>query len=134
MNTVERTVNPEETLRQWTDAVDDLLVRVSVWARSEDWDTHVEEKVLREKELGSYRTRSLVLDTPTGRLILEPVAQSVPGAQGRVDLCAWPSLNRVRLLRTGDRWIVRTDSGIDWPHSWSRDTFVELARALTTAL
>jgi hypothetical protein len=133
MSIVERVVDRQETLRQWTDAVDQLLAQVSAWGESENWDMHTEEKELREKAVGSYRTRTLALQTPAGRLILEPVAQSVPGAEGRVDLYAWPTLNRVRLLRTGDHWTVRTDSGIDWPHPWNRDTFVELARALTNA-
>lgn len=30
------------------------------------------------------------------------------------------------LVRKQGNWRVRTDSGIDWPKPWSRETFVEL--------
>jgi len=67
---------------------------------------------------------------------LEPIARGTVGAQGRVDLYAWPSLFRVMLLhkpRGKDRpleWVVRTESGLDWPQAWSRETFLTLADGL----
>ena len=66
----------------------------------------------------------LTIHAPQGRLILEPIARGIVGAQGRVDLYAWPSLFKVLLLhkpRGKDRpleWVVRTESGLDWPQPW----------------
>ena len=71
-----------------------------------------------------------------GRLILEPIARGVLEAQGRVDLYAWPSLFRVMLLHKplgkdrGLAWGMRTESGIDWPQPWGRETFFTLAKGM----
>ncbi len=90
-----------------------------------------ESRQILEERLGAYEIHALVLETPRGRLLLEPIAFDVAGARGRVDYSVWPSLFRVMLLREGDdRWVVRTDSGINWPHPWGEGTFVELANAL----
>ena len=86
-----------------------------------------------EKSLGEYGTQRLLIHAQPGDLVVEPVARYVPGAEGRVDFYAWPSHNRVRLLRRPEGWVVRTDSGIDWPHPWNRETFLDLARRLMAA-
>lgn len=30
-------------------------------------------------------------------------------------------------------WVVRTESGLDWPHPWGRETFLALAEGLLKA-
>ena len=37
------------------------------------------------------------------------------------------------LILAEGKWSVLTDSGIDWPEPWGRETFVELAISLTKA-
>jgi len=55
--------------------------------------------------LGIPRLRSRALEpTPARR-----------ARDGRVDLLAWPSLNRMMLIRASDRWVVKTDSGVAVP-------------------
>ena len=88
----------------------------------------------------AYRVPVVTIHAPQGRLILEPIARGTLGAQGRVDLHAWPSLFRVMLLhrpRGKDRpleWVVRTESGLDWPQLWNRETFLTLAEGAAERL
>ena len=53
------------------------------------------------------------------------------GADGRVDLEAWPSLNRVRLVPAADQWKFITDSNVPLDSPWGSDAFVRLAKHLT---
>ena len=67
--------------------------------------------------------------------MFRPIGWNTLGSKGRIDLYAWPTLYRVMpLRRSDDSWVVRTESGIDWPHPWGKETFVELARGLVKAL
>lgn len=121
-----------------------LADEVQAWADQESaargWHVEREQKELSEEVVGGvYHVSVVTIHAPQGRLILEPVARGVLGAQGRVDLYAWPSLFRVMLLHKplskdrGLMWIVRTESGIDWPQPWSRETFLTLAEGLLNA-
>jgi hypothetical protein len=81
--------------------------------------------------LNHYSLPVLVIDRPEGRLIVEPRARVILGAEGRVDFYAWPTLTRVMLLRRGKgQWVVRTDSGINWPEPWNQAAFEHLGRSL----
>ncbi len=120
-----------------------LADEVQAWAGQEaarGWRVEREEKELAEEVVGgAYRVPVVTIIAPQGRLVLEPIARGTVGAQGRVDLYAWPSLFRVMLLhkpRGKDKpieWVVRTDSGLDWPQPWSRETFLALADGLLNA-
>jgi hypothetical protein len=133
MSVTEQALDPATLRAEWLAAVSRLLAEISSWAAEQEWQVETGEQTLQEKALGEYATECLTIHAPAGDLVVEPVARCVPGAEGRVDLYAYPSHHRVRLLRQGDRWVVRTDSGIDWPHPWSRATFLELAHALMSA-
>jgi hypothetical protein len=133
MSVTEQILDPETLRAEWLAAANSLLADISAWAAEQEWQVETGEQTLQEKPLGEYETLCLTIHAPAGDLVVEPVARCVPGAEGRVDLYAWPSHHRVRLLRRAGRWVVRTDSGIDWPHPWSRDTFLELATALISA-
>ena len=70
---------------------------------------------------------------PDGELLLEPVALFVRGARGRVDLEAFPSQSRVKLLLDNGTWQIMTDSNVPLRQPWTEDTFVQLARDLLSA-
>jgi|SRR6185437_3113820 len=123
----------ESRRSQWLGWMESIASDVKVWAESAGWLVHRNQKEMDEPGLGNYEAPVLQIKTPSGHLIVEPVALQVIGAQARIDLYAWPSLNRVKLVRIKDQWTVRTDSGIDWPKAWSRETFLELAQQLTSA-
>lgn len=133
MSTIEQVPDVEQVRADWLAAVDRLLEDIIKWSSEQGWPVRVQDKEIQEKLLGSYHVRQVEVDTPEGVIVAEPVAQSVVRAHGRVDLYAWATRHKVRLLRQGHEWIVRTDSGIDWPSVWGRDTYVYLAQALARA-
>lgn len=82
---------------------------------------------------GAYVVPGLRISAGDDELRLEPIARGVLHADGRVDLYAWPSMFRVMLLRKGGEWVIRTESGLDWPQAWGRETFLTLADGLLRA-
>lgn len=131
----------------WEKQTRQLADDVETWVRQETnrgWRVEREEKELAEEVVGGlYHVPIITIHAPQGRLILEPIARGIVGAQGRIDLYAWPSLFRVMLLhkpRGKDNsedqpleWVVRTESGLDWPLPWNRETFLNLAQSLLNA-
>jgi hypothetical protein len=121
---------------EWTQAVRDLERDVADWAKAEGWKVSASEKVVSEESIGDYTIPDLTIETPEGhRLILEVKGRGPASASGRVQLFAWPTLFRVLLLHKPDNdgWIIRTDSGIPLRKTWSRETFITLARDLLSA-
>ena len=99
------------------------------------WSTEWEgSREIQEEPLGTYTVSVLTIHTPSGRLILEPIARNYPG-RGIVELFAWPTLFRVRLLRGEEDsdWQVRVDSGFILHEEWNRENFVRLASDLLNA-
>ena len=148
MLTKEQTADLETRMAQsrhdWEHSTVLLANDVQTWADQEaavrGWRVEREEKELAEEVVGgAYRVPVVTIHAPQGLLILEPIARGTVGAQGRVDLYVWPSLFRVMLLhkpRGKDRpleWVVRTESGLNWPQSWGRETFLTLAEGLLNA-
>lgn len=76
----------------------------------------------------------LTLQSQDGELRVEPVARNFPG-RGIVELYAWPTLRRVRLLPNNEQgvWRVLTDCGIYLRQEWDRDSFMTLANDLIQA-
>ena len=90
-------------------------------------------KVIEERPLGAYSVQTLRIRLPQGEVHVNPIARHVMGAEGRVDLEAWPSLNRVRLVPAADQWTVITDSNVPLDSPWGPETFIQLAKHLTAA-
>src|SRR5436309_10961496 len=106
---------------QWITWMDEISNDVARWSQDARWLVHRKQKTLHEKSIGTYEAPVVEIKTPSGHLIVEPVALEVFGAEARIDLYAWPSLNRVKLIRVNGAWKLRTDSGIDWPKPWSKE-------------
>jgi hypothetical protein len=117
----------------WLALVAQTLDEISGWARAERWAAVRHEKQIEEQALGTYSVAVLTIQLPSGHLHVEPIARYVAGAEGRIDLLSFPVLNRVTLLRKGDTWVARTDSGVVYPRSWNRRTFVKLAQELASS-
>jgi hypothetical protein len=130
-------MKPAEAARlreEWLGAIDALREQVKGWAEAQGWRVDQSEREVIEEQIGAYHVPVLEIDTPRGQVVLEPKGQDLVGARGRVDLYAWPTLYRVMLLRKpGQDWVVRTESGLNWPHPWEQATFVELAEGLLGA-
>src|SRR6266511_3831152 len=104
MRTVAK-LSPEEQAHlrdEWLRVVEGLGHQVRGWAEKKGWTVTEEPREVNEERLGVYRAPVLQIDTPHGQVILEPIARDVAGAEGRVDLYAWPTHFRVKLLRKAD--------------------------------
>ena len=121
---------------QWIGSLQDLAEQVSEWANSEpDWQVDpISLSSITEEKIGTYDAPVVTIQTPKGRLILEPIARNFPG-RGIVEFYAWPTLFRVRLLPNDadSDWQVRVDSGFVLDKEWSRDTFIQLGNNLLGA-
>jgi hypothetical protein len=106
------------------------MIEIEEWALAEDWSVQRRRKRLTERSTGAYSVPSLHIRTGDGELFVMPVALNVVGAGGRVDLEAWPSLNRVRLIPDGDDWQIMTDSNVQLRGQWNKKSFVKLVRDL----
>lgn len=127
----------DTTLReQWLQSLKELVGEVSGWAMQQTgW--HIDSEAAQsvsEEALGTYDVPVLTIHTPEGRLILEPIARNFPGSR-IVELYAWPSLFRVRLLQDqpGAEWEARIDSWYVVPQQWNRESFVQIAHSLLGA-
>lgn len=123
--------NADASLREeWLRAIQDLQNQVKTWAYMEaGWSTEWgEDHKVEEASLGIYTVATMNIYTPNGRLVLEPIARNYPG-RGIVELYAWPTLFRVRLLHTNSEkdWEVRVDSGFTLHQEWNRENFIQLA-------
>ncbi len=127
----------QEAIAEWQSAVLAMFQQVEQWineARPE-WQIEFSSDTVTEESSGRYTISVLEIAAPNGRLILEPVGRDVYGANGRIDLYAYPSLYRVMLLRSyaDGKWVMRTGSGIDWPQPWGKEGFLAVADRLLDA-
>jgi hypothetical protein len=116
----------------WIGRVKQLVDQVEQWATAEGWAIHRDQKEIKDRMAGDFTVPLLRLRAPGGDAFLTPVALRIAGdGDGRVDLEAWPTLNRVRLIGKPDGgWEVITDSNIPLRQPWSREMFVQLVRDL----
>lgn len=84
----------------WIRDVSALAQQVAGWSEKQGWIVQwFDEEVREDAAIGAYVVPKLEIKTADGTVILAPVAHGVLGADGRVDLYAWPSYFRVMLLR-----------------------------------
>jgi hypothetical protein len=119
-------------LEDWKKRVSALMDEIESWARTAGWSVNRTEKRLNERLAGEYTLPALHMRTPEGELFVTPVALYVIGADGRVDIEAWPSLNRVKLIGVGKpaEWKIMTDSNVPLRDPWGSKTFLELVKDL----
>jgi len=129
--TVEQIDERWQARRQaWIALVQELVDQVQQWAGEENWSLHRENKQIAEDVAGAYEVPALRIRNVSGEVRLDPIGLHIVGAEGRVDVEAWPSLNRVKLLRRGGKWIIMTDSNVPLRDEWGRDAFVRLVNDL----
>ncbi len=123
-------------LEAWRQAVRKLEEEISGWCEGQGWTvTSSETNVMDVRpQYGLYVIPSLSIETPHGRLIVDPMVHALDGT-GMVQLYAWPTLYRVRLLSRGGNvgWEILTDSGIPLHQDWNEQTFLTLAKDLLKA-
>ena len=119
-----------EVRQKWRALVEELADQVESWAKERHWSVHRDTKKIRETKLGTYRVPYLSILAPEGQVQFDPVARYIVGADGRVDLMAWPSGNLMMLIRIGDSWKVETDYGKAFRGKWSQKTFERIVETL----
>jgi hypothetical protein len=120
----------ERARQQWILLVGQLINQIETWSKDRNWSVDRQEKEIHESRLGDYTVPVLRVLAPAGEIHIEPVARDVAKADGRVDLYSFPSFNRMLIVRIGERWVLKTDAGVEWPEKWSQKTFVRLADLL----
>lgn len=117
----------------WLAKLRDLMDAIKSWAEQRRWFVEEQEKTVEEDRIGRYMVPTLFIQAPGGKIHVEPIACDIIGAQGRVDVEAFPSLKRLLLVLVEGEWKIETDSRIDWPEPWSEQAFARLVDALTNA-
>ena len=132
--------NSEPTAGQWERKRDEWLVEVQqltgairTWAEQRRWLVDEHEKAIEEEYIGRYTAPTLFIQSPGGRILVEPIGCNIIGAKGRVDIESFPSLNRLLLIWDGSGWKIKTDARVDWPEPWGEQAFVKLVDALVSA-
>ena len=116
--------------QEWIARIRGLVTEIAAWSEAEGWQVEQGQKTLREKFLGDYEVPTLLVRLPGGELSVNPIGLRVIGADGRIDLEAYPTLNRVKLAGAAQGWQIITDSNVPIRSPWNRDTFVQLAHDL----
>jgi hypothetical protein len=114
----------------WIERTQHLVNDIVEWSESQDWEVNIDTKTIHEELLGEYEVPVASVHVPGGQLQVQPVALHVIGADGRVDLEAYPTLNRVKLVGHEDGWQIYTDSNIPLHAEWKQETFIQLAQEL----
>ena len=121
-------------LTKWQQTVHTLAEQIAAWSQEEGWAVEQTQEEVEDAQRGNYAAPALRIETPHGRLLLEPLSHSLSGV-GRVKLSSWETLYRVRLLQgsAGADWTILTDSGIPVRYPWGKEAFVTVAKDLLRA-
>ena len=128
------TANVGADLTGWQQTVQKLAEQIAAWSQEEGWAVERTQEEVEDTQRGNYAVPALKIETPHGRLLLEPLSHSLNGV-GRVNLSSWETLYRVRLLQgSADAdWTILTDSGIPVRYVWGKGAFVTVAKDLLRA-
>ncbi len=109
-------------LRQFYARVADLVASIKRWAEPHDWVTKEYPKRIRDVDSQVFEFPALFLQRGPIRLLLDPIAHDVPGAEGVVDLYLMPTYDDMASLYFEEGgWVIHysfppdaqaTDAGI----------------------
>jgi len=132
-NRISPGINWDRKRDNWLAKLRDLMDSMRSWAEQRRWLVDEHQKVIEEDHIGRYTVPTLFIQAPNGKIVIEPIGCNIIGAQGRVDVESFPSLNRLLLILVDGQWKVETDSRVGWPEPWGEQAFVKLVDALTSA-
>lgn len=123
--------NRDRVRDEWVAAVDRLIGEAEGWAHRQDWATRREPKRIIEESLGPYEVPRLLIHGGLGRLLLDPIAREIVGADGSIEFCALPSYDGMTIARIAGGWFLFPENDAEGPRlPWSEAAFVESARRL----
>jgi hypothetical protein len=96
-----------EQRRQFENRVSALVEQVREWAEPHEWVTKTYTKKMRDVERQVFEIPALFLQKGPTRVLLDPVAYDVPGAEGVVDLYLMPTYDDLASLyfESGE-WVI----------------------------
>ncbi len=108
MSIVESRIADSEAMKaEWLDRLGDLVSLVKGYVEASGWRTRQDTKPVTEPGLGRYEVPLLLMERAEVEVVLSPVARTVPGAGGVVDLYLMPAYDDVVSLDfEGDRWFI----------------------------
>jgi len=116
---------------EWLQSIGRMYEQAEGWAQNHEWGVLRDTKHLSDMFLGEYDAPVLLVHTPQGRVIFDPVARFVSGADGLVDLGGYPSFdNATMVARTGDQWRLEPRRFDEPQQEWSEKTFVNTVGSL----
>ena len=124
--TTGNSLTTEELKKLWLKRVHTIIDQAEKWASEADWACARTERKITERLLGEYKVPVLRIRLTNGEVHVLPVALNVIGSDGRIDIEAFPGLNRVKLIDRGKGWEIYTDSNIPLRQPWCKKTFVQL--------
>jgi hypothetical protein len=83
---------------QFQKRVETLVEQVRKWVEPHEWVTKAYSKKMRDAENQVYQVPALFLQKGPTRMLLDPVAYDVPGAEGVVDLYLMPTYDDMASL------------------------------------
>jgi hypothetical protein len=100
--------------RLWIDRVTDLVSQVEHWATELGWATRRLRKRVDDSWIGKHDVPALLMQEDICKVMLEPVARSIAGTEGVVDLYLMPAYDDIAsLYYHGDRWYLQHVSSGD---------------------
>lgn len=120
----------EEERVSWIAELKSVVDQAEQWSRRQGWAVRRDSKPITEPMLGTYTVPVLLIHTPQGRLILDPIGRDIVGAEGRVDLCVMPSYDPVPLIKGDHGWEFWSPKSQSPGRSWSEADFVAVAQQL----
>jgi hypothetical protein len=134
MRNAKQKIKAEDRLTNRQNITRGLAKQIAEWSSESGWKVTLTEQEYDDEPTGVYTLPVLIIETPDGRVDLEPIGRTLSNKEA-VELSAWPTSYRVRLVYTGNtsNWTVLTDSGIPLHEEWSKGNFVRLALDLVNA-
>jgi hypothetical protein len=87
---------------EWLKVLADLTAKVKKWAEELSWSTRTIAKKMKDSRLGEYEAPALLMQKETTRVLLDPIARFIPGADGVVDLYLMPAYDDIASLYLKD--------------------------------
>ena len=103
-----------QQLEQFKSRVSELVKQVREWAEPHEWVTKEYPKKIRDNGQQIDEISSLFLQKGPAKLLLDPIAYDVPGAEGVVDLYLMPTYDDVASLYLKDgQWSISYAKPLD---------------------
>ena len=120
----------EEERASWVAELMSIVDQAEQWSRRQDWAVRRDSKPITEPMLGTYTVPVLLIHTPQGRLILDPIGRDIVGAEGRIDLCVMPSYDPAPLIKGDHGWEFWSAKSQSPGRCWNEVDFVAVAKQL----